>query len=296
MKAVKKFKKIVAAKRPGRLDGILGRDVRFVQPPLSMDTHDHRPHKTRSVDTDDRVPMERTLVSEGIHRTINPDEYDLFLPHRQDTTITFAKAPTLKSPKHHHSSDHSTARNNNNTHETDPTSPTARKRTLHAEPSAHRASVDDNGSPHGGHHKGHAHDPLSDHLFLSVGPGPADTPPSSPTPNTPPALIVSESPPTAGIDIYEQAYHHEIERLRQQQGKSATLFLTRRVKEKEKYEADEHIIDGAPKAGGGEKKGGFGRLVEKVKEKEGLLGDRQEALGVPGVKGVSGGDVAMEDG
>lgn len=280
MKAVKKFKKAIASRRPGRLDGILGRDARFVQPPLSMDAHDRQPHKTRSVDTDDRVPIERTLVAEGIHRNINPDDYDLFLPHRQDTTIAYCKQPRPESgPTAEQSANPAIA----NVPGTDPTSPTSRKRTLHATPSTHRASLDD-----GTHGKGQAHDPLSDHLFLSVGPGP-DFDPSGP-----PQLVVSESPGAAGINIYETAYHGEIERLRCQQGKDATLFLTRRVQETDKYQEDDNIVDGAPREGGGEKKGGFGRLVEKVKEKEGLLGDRQDTDGVGGVLGVSR-DVEMKD-
>ena len=280
MKAVKKFKNIIATRRPGRLDGILGRDARFVQPPLSMDPHDHHPHKTRSVDTDDRVPMERTLVMEGIHRNINPDEYSSFLPHRQDTTVAFSKPP-------HPQNDLKAGGESANpaisgVPGTDPTSPTSRKRTLHAKPSAHSSSLDENA-----HGKGQAHDPLSDHLFLSVGPGPDYDASTNPT------LAVSESPGAAGMDIYETAYHSEVERLRRQQGKDATLFLTRRVRETEKYEEDDNIIDGAPKKGGGEKKGGFGKLVEKVKKKEGLLDDRHEGEGVHGVLGVSR-DVDME--
>ena len=281
MKAVKKFKSIIATRRPGRLDGILGREARFVQPPLSMDPRDHHPHKTRSVDTDDRVPMERTLVMEGIHRNINPDEYSLFLPHRQDTTIAFSK------PAHPQNDLKAGNQSANpaipNAPGTDPTSPTSRKRTLHAEPSAHNSSIDEKA-----HGKGQAHDPLSDHLFLSVGPGPDYDPSKYPK------LIVSESPGAAGMDIYEAAYHSEVERLRRQQGKNATLYLTRRVRETEKYEEDDNIIDGAPKEGGGEKKGGFGRLVEKVKEKEGLLGNRQDGQGVDGVLGVSR-DVEMKE-
>ena len=281
MKAVKKFKKIIASKRPGRLDGILGRDTRFVQPPLSMDAQDHHPHKTRSVDTDDRVPLERTLVMEGIHRNINPDDYDLFLAHRQDTAITFARSPdTQNDPSHRDSIDETLP----NAPKTDPTSPTSRKRTVKAEPSAHRSSLDENA-----HGKGHAHDPLSDHLYVGIGLGPDSDP------TNPPKLIVSESPGATGLDIYEEAYHKEVERLRQQRGKEATLFLTRRVHEKERYEEDDNIIDGAPKEGGGEKRGGFGRLVEKVKEKEGLLGDRHGLGKVPGVPGVSSGDVQMEE-
>ena len=218
---------------------------------------------------------------EGIHRNINPDDYDLFLPHRQDTAITFARSASAQNdPSHRDSIDKSLP----NAPKTDPTSPTSRKRALKAEPSAHRSSLDENA-----HGKGHAHDPLSEHLYVGVGLGPDfDS-------SKPPELVVSESPGAAGLDIYEEAYHKEVERLREQRGREATLFLTRRVHEKGRYEEDENIIDGAPKEGGGEKKGGFGRLVEKVKEKEGLLGDRHVLGNVPGVPGVSMGDVQMEE-
>lgn len=96
--------------------------------------------------------------------------------------------------------------------------------------------------------RGQAHDPLLDHLYLNIGPsaaGPARD-------ESVGAFVLSESPATAedGVDIFEQAYRQEIQRIvgehQQQQQRNEdgserkddsqhgrrrepTLYLTRRV-------------------------------------------------------------------
>jgi [calcium/calmodulin-dependent protein kinase] kinase len=94
--------------------------------------------------------------------------------------------------------------------------------------------------------RGHAHDPLEDHLFLYIGPstfsGPSvhrDGRPSMVPEEDEDIPIVSESPGAADMDIYETAYRDEIERIRAkvesediEGGKEPTVYLTRRVDEK----------------------------------------------------------------
>lgn len=94
--------------------------------------------------------------------------------------------------------------------------------------------------------RGHAHDPLEDHLYLYIGPstfsGPSvhrDGRPSMVPEEDEDIPIVSESPGAADMDIYETAYRDEIERIRAkveneeiEEGKEPTVYLTRRVDEK----------------------------------------------------------------
>lgn len=74
--------------------------------------------------------------------------------------------------------------------------------------------------------KGHAHDPLQDHPYLDVGPDPSEDPTQN-SHHDP--MTVSESPPPADFDVYARAYAEEVERIRALQGKTASVFATRRV-------------------------------------------------------------------
>ena len=251
MKAVKRFKNIISHKRPSGLQGILGKDTRMVQPPLSMSKPERPPlsHKTRSVDSHDRRPIEQGLVAEGVHREIDLDGYEKSLPDREDAAIAYSsKTPTKRLSGR--DSGQATS------------SPISNKRTLDAHPQEHRplihAATAPMPGPHGG--KGHAHDPLSDHLYLGLGPGDSSRTPSPP--------CVSESPPAADINIYEKAYDMEIQRLRAANGRAATLFLTRRVEENEEYQKDERfmIVRGNGNSGEGSKaKSGFARVLEEAR-------------------------------
>ena len=228
MKAVKKFKNAIARKRPRGMESILGKDTRIVQPPVSMDPTDfNRPpllHKTRSVDTHDRRAVEGALVTEGLHRDISLDKKEGPIEKRDDTAIsTILRTPTWSS----------TIRSE----EPDSSSPESPKRDLKADPKLHRFAHAHTFPQIGHQGKGQAHDPLEDHLYLNLGPGISSRPPSPPA--------VSESPPPAGIDIYETAYRKEVERLRAAQGRSATLFLTRRVEKMESSLRDHGLIKGA---------------------------------------------------
>jgi hypothetical protein len=96
----------------------------------------------------------------------------------------------------------------------------------------HTRTADDTG------HRGHAHDPLEDQLYLYVGPstfaGPSVNVDRRPSfiPDEDDVPIVSESPGAADIDIYETAYRDEIERIRYRpriEDNEPTVYLTRRV-------------------------------------------------------------------
>ena len=248
----------------------------MVQPPLSMSKPEKPPlfHKTRSVDSHDRRPIEQALVAEGVHRDIDLDGYEKSLPDREDAAIAYSpKTPTDRPSVHDP--------------EQAPSSPTSGKRTLNAHPQAHRPPVHAATAPmpvpHGG--KGQAHDPLSDHLYLGLGPGDSSRTPSPP--------CVSESPPAADTNIYEEAYDMEIQRLRAANARAATLFLTRRVERNEEYQKDERfmILKGNGNPGDASKaKGGFARVLEEARMKaaKGEKAADEQADG-------DGDDVQMDD-
>ncbi|KAL8927965.1 MAG: hypothetical protein Q9208_002040 [Pyrenodesmia sp. 3 TL-2023] len=215
MKAVKAFKRLLERRRPGRMSGILGRETRLVQPPKSMlRDKEQATHMrtTRSVDTSDRKPVEQVLAAEGIHRDPEPS-----LSKTGRSGVAEPSTPTSpndqKSPKNFKS----------------PTGPSPKSQ-IPVQPRDHRpqpSTTDDHG-------KGHAHDPLEDHLFLAVGPCGSEEPPDPPA--------VSESPAAAETDIYETAYSEEIERIRSRSGTGTTLYLTRRVEKQEEFRDDENLV------------------------------------------------------
>lgn len=264
MRAVKKFKNLIMHKRPYLMEGIFGRDTRLVQPPLSISRSDAASvqHRTRSVDILDRRPIEGALVVEGVHRDIDLSGTDNVLS-KGGTAVAYE--PTQKrseSPEEHKAH-----------------SQPSPKRTLNAHPSEHR--------PSGGHHggrkdsgKGHAHDPLEEYLFLEIGPHGEDDPPQPPA--------VSESPPAAGIDIYEAAYHEEVDRIRKKQGNEATLYLTRRVEKNQEYQQDESLI-GSPDDKSA-RKSGFAKMIELAREKK-----KSEPGEMCDNKGEGDGDDGAED-
>lgn len=245
MKAVKAFKRLLERRRPGRMSEILGRDTRLVQPPISM-LRDEKPtlrnRSARSVDTADRKPVESVLAAEGIHRHIDLSGFEKEFPDKQNAVI----APSPDNKDSQTFSGHESVGS--------PTSP-APKRNLNAQPKDHRPKPSTNDD----HGKGHAHDPLQDHLFLAVGPYGTDEPPDPPA--------VSESPAAAETNIYETAYSEEIERIRSRSGTGTTLYLTRRVEKKKQFQEDENLV-GRENGEDGPLKGGLSTILGLVKRKE----------------------------
>lgn len=250
MKVVKKFKNLITSKRPRGLEGIFGRDTRIVQPPLSMESSQPSkpamPQKSRSMDIHDRRPLEGGLVAEGVHREPEPEHHQGPLERREDAAIAFEPEMPSRS-------------STNKSEALDSSSPVSSKRDLDADPGAHRishAATFPVAIPHRG--RGQAHDPLSDHLYLGLGTGISSQPPSPPT--------MSESPQAAEFDIYETAYRKEVERIRASQGRSATLFLTRRVEKMGEYLKDQGLISGKGEAPA-HPFGGISKVLEAARSK-----------------------------
>lgn len=264
MKAVKAFKRLLERRRPGRMSGILGQDTRLVQPPLSMlreQNHVLHGRSARSVDTADRRPVEQALAAEGVHRDIDLSKFENGLPITQASYDDRIPHPSNQLDE-----------------SKSPTSPNSR-RNLNAQPKEHRPKPntwDDHG-------KGHAHNPLEDHLFLAVGPFGSDDPPDPPA--------VSESPAAAETNIYETAYSEEIERIRSKSGTGTTLYLTRRVEQKKEFQEDKNLV-GRDDAGKEPPKGGLSKILGLVRKKE----KEKEEKDVAAAAGTEHGkDTATED-
>ena len=234
------------------MSSILGEDdkTHFSYPPLDlrqdMPPPPHLDRKSHSQDHFDRRPLEGALTTEGIHRQIDLskqgagrlDSRNTYLntgadapgPSRRRPTDDAAPPPTPSVLSTE--SDYGLSRSSTNletpsqNHEKFPPFPSNQH--------VRAQSADDSG------HRGHAHDPLQDHLYLFVGPSTfADTAANmardrrlSFVPEEDDVPIVSESPGAADIDIYETAYRDEIERIRHRaavENSEPTVYLTRRV-------------------------------------------------------------------
>jgi calcium/calmodulin-dependent protein kinase kinase 2 len=217
---VNKFKSLLWRRRPELMTGILGQDVRIVQPPLQLDSKEDNPlNRTQSFDLDNRRPVEGAVVSEGVHREIEPRDTDEPIPllHRMDSAVSMNPALTHTNEQSmpHHKGQHSMD-------------------------SAHPIPHHDTQRTQSSGERGHAHDPMDEEpLWLGIGPG-EDIDISQETP------VCAESPTAADFNIYDTAYRREVERIREAQGHQATVYLTRRVDSKKAYKADAHMID-APK-------------------------------------------------
>jgi hypothetical protein len=236
------------------MSSILGEEEtpRFSQPPLAMQRkmppRAHLEHKSHSLETFDRRAMEGALAAEGVHReidlsrlgagqltskrkqfdgAINPIWEDSVEhggePRRPKTTRT---PPTLSAEQSDESPNTLSRRS---TALDTPTDDPEKFPPFHR---MYAQTADDTG------HRGQAHDPLEDQLYLYVGPstfaGPSVNVDRRPSfiPDEDDIPIVSESPGAADIDIYETAYRDEIERIRSRariEDNEPTVYLTRRV-------------------------------------------------------------------
>ena len=232
MKAVKKFKTLLTKRRPELLESILGQQARIFQPPLTMDRNSSkqeplRSQKAHSVDSHDRKPIEQALAREGVHRPIDTEKINYHITQRDDTTST-GREIAKPSPSPHPASPHVASPPPAD----GSSSPFNAKPSPISKPPLHTSTLNE----HKLYGKGQAHDPLSDSfLFLEIGPSSNASPTDGNSPNRTPT--VSESPPAAEGNIYEMAYHEEVERIRRN-SRSSTLYLTRRIKNTEKYKGD----------------------------------------------------------
>ncbi|KAI9687580.1 MAG: hypothetical protein M1822_002190 [Bathelium mastoideum] len=269
MKAVKRFKNLIIKKRPELLEGILGRGSRIVQPPLSIKSPTMNRYKTRSVDLDNRRPVERVLAAEGVHHAIEISDDVRRLPERMDSCI-------LETDDVGHSS-------------AEPLSSGA-SALQKAESAAHH--------PHGEHKatelhhrtfsdgKGHAHDPLTDTLYLDIGTGIEDGPP-----NEGGKHIISESPSAVEMNVYEMAYQEEVDRILKARGRAATMYLTRRVEHKKELREHQNIIDHSRDHHSTSVGSGLSKLVAKAQERAQARDQEQQGHGGDSVGAQSGGEV-----
>ena len=238
MKAVQKFRALVDQKRPGALSTALGRGIRALYPSENAGCHSSPAlHKSRSVDIDDRRTVETALAAEGVHHDLQPPDVNLHrgMGTRMDSSVTMINAPT-DSEEHHRGYKISSDEPPDH-------------------PEVHRQESGE---------KGHAHDPLDEEpLFLGIGTG------GRGALDTPPEEVVAESPTAAEFSIYDTAYQQEVDRIRAAQGKTATVYLTRRVDSKKEYKEDENMVD-APNAAEVKQSlphQGFKGLLDKAREK-----------------------------
>ena len=217
----------------------------MVRPPLSigMDSSTATHNRARSMDIHDRRSHEGTFVQESVHRNIDPDLMRKSPPDR-DGAVVHSPITWQSGSFELQDGDKSTPS----------------RRNLGAHPEAHRSEGGTKAIdilPRKDSGRGHAHNPLEDYLFLDVGPDGDQGPPDPPA--------VSESPPATEVNVYERAYHEEIERIRTEHGRQATLYLTRRVDNTKEYQQDDNMV-GLDKAHL-EGPSGLAKLLRKVQGK-----------------------------
>ncbi|CAK3837654.1 Ca2+ calmodulin-dependent kinase [Lecanosticta acicola] len=215
MKAVKRFKDLLARRRPQFMDGIFGRDTRIVAPPHTLHG------SSRSADSADRRPIETVLTTEGVHRDMN----------QEILKATHAMDRRRISTDHISGPDYPKESLMNSPEQLKPEIDSPRADSFPTR--AQTLPVDE-------HAKGHAHDPLQDRLFLHIGAG-ADNPHSGTDESGDP--IVSESPGGVEDDIYESAYQEEIKRILEER-ENANIHLTRRVEHIESLRKHPNIVSG----------------------------------------------------
>lgn len=256
MRAVRRFKRLLYKRRPQLMEGIFGRDSRLVTPPNTYHNSDIR--EARSSDAHDRRPFEQVMAREGVHREVSVTDDWEKLPLGVDKLVKVAD-PTTTSPS-------GTPTRQSSSGDTSLERPVS-------DPKKHRSTARAFTFPAEDHAKGHAHDPLLDTLYLSIGP---DANTNFVT--DPERMVVSESPPAVEMDIYEQAYQDEMARIKAQKGKSASMYLTRFVEHRDDLREMEGVLD-RPKA-----------AARRAKEKMGDLmgtGAKAEPGGLGGVGGFA---------
>lgn len=196
MKAAKRFKSLIEWKKPHLMNSILGQASKIVKPPLSMMKSDSR---LSHVSPQRKAATERDLetAKAALHEQGDTQSANLIskldkLPNRIKTAVV---APIDTSPEI-------------------PESP-AKLRKVQTDPPDPERST-----------RGHAHNPLEDEVYLNIGQGPAQVESASEAACHP---VVCESPPAADSNLFEKAYESEVDDIYKKQGRSATVYLTRRV-------------------------------------------------------------------
>lgn len=257
MRAVRRFKRLLHRRRPHLMEGIFGRDSRLVTPPNTYQNADVR--EARSSDAHDRRPFEKAMAREGVHRDVNVTDDWEKLPLGVDKLVKVTD---------------STATGASGTPARQSSSGDASRENPVSQPEKHRTAPPRSFTfPAVDHAKGHAHNPLLDTLYLSIGPDVNANLVSDPE-----HMVVSESPPAVELDIYEQAYQDEMARIKAQKGKSASMYLTRFVEHRDDLREIQGVLD-RPKAAAK-------RATEKMGDLMGT-GAKGESGGLGGVGGFA---------
>ncbi|KAI7259215.1 Pkinase-domain-containing protein [Hortaea werneckii] len=206
--------------------------------------------QARSADNHDRKPMDRILVTAGVHRPIDIDDDFHKLPLEMDRMSVRHPAEVnigvraMRLPGE--TDGRFKQRMETNAHRAPSWLNPGAYYSTHNSPSSSVLNTQDKPQSFpfpSDHAKGHAHDPLEDTLFLSIGSSsaePLETPDQQQDPLFP---IVSESPPAVDINIYEQAYQDEMKRILERRGRrDQSIYLTRRVEHREDLKSHENII------------------------------------------------------
>lgn len=229
MKAANRFKSLIKSKRSGLFQSFLGSASNIVHPPSAMERSGSTSKDHSASDVSkDDLQKTRHVMKEELGD--DTDGLANVLSHLPDK---IRKADNASSYQ-----------------ESQMFSPRSLRK-VHTEP-IHRSSQT----------KGHAHDPLEDVLFLNIGQGP-DVEQCSDD------FAVCESPPPADhMNVYQSAYEEEVNKIKQRQGKAATIYLTRRIDKKwaEKIDQINEFGNNQDFTWSGTAKTGMARMVGKAME------------------------------
>lgn len=238
MKAANKFKSLLQRNASGVLEGMFD-TTPMVAPPSSIQYRTAT--RAHSDLANNRHVLEGTLAAEGIHRDFNI-KGDLT---KSASTTEETKGYPAKVRVTNHSPWTSTDEVQTESSSAVPERPGPNPTSPDSHPNissttsdgSHKSLPRVDTSEHQVSGKGQAHDPTEDTLFLSIGAG-WDEPPQEED-SIP---IVCESPSAAGINVYEQAYQDEIQKILEARAAQPDdnphrpkIYLTKRV------EGNKHI-------------------------------------------------------
>lgn len=254
------------------MGGIFGRSSRIVTPPHPLQSAYSSPNvirHSRSTDAHDRKPFERALTAEGAHHDIDISDDMVASPTQISGEVVARHWPGNTGPLPR-SRQHETA--GRQKQETEPRS--------HQHQLRHAGVERARTLPLQGEHvRGHAHDPLTDTLFLDIGTGPSDDEEAAEGGKP---LCISESPTAVDTNVYEEAYKQEMHRILEKRGKSATMYLTRRVEHHDEIRQHENVIGqrkltgSSTKGASGGGLGGLAGLVARAKANAGKDTDAED--------------------
>lgn len=231
MKAVKRFKRAVREKRGRLKEGIFGKDSKLVTPPQAMDD-------AQSDSSSERKAAEEALAAEGLPARLAVTE-DWNRLSRDVEQLTLFDSPTdaggmrtgLSEMLHAASISEALRRpvygksfrsldNSEESSLQDSASIKRRSRTFPLEENT----------------KGHARDPLQEHVYINIGANPEESGESD-------MYMLSESPSAVDLNIFEEAYQDEMNRILEAKGETASMYMNRRMDHRDDIRRRDQIKD-----------------------------------------------------